>query len=158
MTSDSDLAPYEMVIQDAVNKAMAGQNVDQLLDTLLSQLPAHLREAIRRKFQEKLIAAQRLAAMTPEEREKQKAPQGKMAQVMFNLTSAASLIAQGTFAKIQSLLNSRSDVRNAIIQEGTLLKHHGVTPEMVRLDNEALGTLAPSVSKDQVKDKGPMTR
>lgn len=152
----SELAPYDMVIEDAVNKVAAGQNADHVLETLLHQLPSRLREAIRRRFQELLSAKQRgvtsPSSATPAQ------SQGRVAQIVFTLASAANLIAQNTFGKLQGLFRSRPDVASAIMKEAAILNRNGVTPDMVRVDDDNLGTIVSNVTKEQVKEREGVSR
>lgn len=152
-TSSQNYAEDQQV-QTAIEAAMAelerGSNPEAVLAGVLSSLPVHLQDKIKKRFQ---AAVQDFQARKARANQSTNAP-AKAA----GLRALTSLMAKAAFDKIMAVIRSRPDVKNRIQQAGTTLMRNGVVVDMVRVSEADLGNLPPSVGVGKGQEKTAQTR
>lgn len=155
------LAPYLNEIRAAVYQAASGADAGQVLDALISRLPAHLRALIIQRFRKEMEALnQEFAdAKRREEAAKREQEQAqKQQRTRFSLSEAARLMTSGALDKIRALLSRRPDLARAIDQVGDALLKSGVAADAVRLQSvDDIG--APALTPvDKTREKPQQNR
>lgn len=136
----------DRLVAIAVKAAERGENVEQLQEVMFAELPAKMRESIRKKF---------AAAL---QKKKLKVPAGEA-----DIPSRATLTrmreffaasAKAAVQRIANLIKSRPDLANAVREAGQALARSGVTLDKVQMSEADLGTLSPNKSIPRAQQVG----
>lgn len=132
-------AQLDQVIAQAVEAAAKGENVDQLLELLLSSATGSKKEKIKKKF----------AALLKKRGLKQ--PSGQVADIparsaLDRLRNALTMTAQQAMERVRLLVRSRPDVAARINEAGQMLARNGVSVDRVQIRAADLGNLSPTIT------------
>jgi hypothetical protein len=121
------LLPYKQRFVEVLLAMAAGEKQEgAALEELLAKIPEPLWPSVRRRFffEAGIIAEKKTkrALQTPRDT--------VSTGVVFDMAAAILLMASGTYESIRDLIRSRLDLEAQVKQEGAIMLHHGVTPDM----------------------------
>lgn len=142
----------EQLIAKAVDAAAKGENVDQILEVMLTSLPVAFKEKARKQFAAAL-AKRGLKQPTGEADIPSRA-------TLSRIREALSVSARQMMDKIAQLMRSRPDLAATIAQAGKVLAQNGVMSDKVTISEGDLGTIAPSTgtAKSGQQDRSAANR
>jgi hypothetical protein len=125
------------LIARAVQAAAKGENVEQVLEVMLSSLPASLKEKTRKKF----AAALAKRGLRQPSGDPDIVPRATLSRIRI----ALQVTTRQMIERIMQLLRARPEIAEHVRQAGQALVRHGVAADRVVPMSEAeLGAIAPS--------------
>jgi flagellar motor protein MotB len=132
----------DQMIEQATEAVAMGENVDQILEIMLSSATGKQKEAIKQKFT--ALLKKRGLAM----------PKGESDipshNVLDRIRNALAMTAKQAFDRVMALMQSRPDVASQVAEAGRMLAKNGVMIERIQMSESELGTIAPTaIGKSQ---------
>lgn len=136
-------ANEDRMINDMVTQALELAGQGQNVDALISSLPKHLQDRVKKR----VMAAQQQKQAT------QRAAAAPDAKGKGGLRAVIGLMAKQAYDKITSTMKAKPDFQRKVQEAGKVLMRNGVIVDQVRVSELDLGNLAPSVGVAKDKDK-----
>lgn len=138
-------AQLDQVIEQAVQAAAKGENVEQLLEVMLSSVSGKLRDVLKQKFS----AALKKRGLRQPSGEADIPSKSTLTRIRL----ALAISVKQAFERVLLLVRARPDVANAIKQAGQTLARNGVTVERIQISEAELGNLsAVTTAKSQQRN------
>ena len=140
----------DQMVAQAVEAAAKGENVEQLLEALLSLLPNKAKDTMRSKFSAAL-KKRGLRQPTSDGTEIVSRP------TLTRLRDIVTASMRQTMDRIAILLRNRPDIAKSVEQAGKILMKNGVIVERVNISEAELGNMAPIAGvgqKSQTTERG----
>ena len=141
----------DQLIEQAVQAASKGENIEQLLEAMQGTLPASMKDAVRKKFSQALA------------KKGLKTPGNDPADVpsrrtLARIREALAVSSRQMMDRIKLLVRIKPDVASRIQEAGRILVKNGVMQDKVSLTEADLGTMAPSAARSSTQDRGQQGR
>ncbi len=146
--AENDGQSLDDLIARAVEAAAKGENVDQLLEVMLAELPNKAKDKTRKKF----AAALAKRGLKPLSNEVADIPSRA---TLARMRNALALSTKQMVDRIMQLVRARPDIAAELKQAGTALTQNGVMADKVAQVSETeLGAISPSATGRAQPDRG----
>ena len=132
-------AQLDQVIVQAVEAAAKGENVDQILELLLSTAQGSQKDKIKKKF---AAALKKRGLKQPSGQ----APDVPSRSALDRLRAALTITAAQALERVVMLVRARPDIAARIKEAGSALARNGVTVDRIQIREADLGSLSPTVT------------
>ena len=135
-------AMLEQMVEQAAAAAAKGENIDQLLDVMLSLVTGKQKEVLKVKF----------AAALKKRGLKQAIGDADIPShnVLDRIRNALAISAKQAFDRVLALVRAKPDIADRIHQAGEILARNGVMIERIQVSEAELGNIVPTaISKTQ---------
>lgn len=137
-------AQLDQVIAQAVQAASKGENVEQLLEVMLSTVSGKLKDQVKKKFS----AALKSKGLRQPTGEADVPSKSTLTRIRLTL----ALSAKQALDRVLLLVRARPDVANAVKQAGQILAENGVTVDKIQISEAELGNLTSvAVARSQTR-------
>lgn len=130
-------AMLDQVVEQAVDAAARGENIEQMLEIMLSMVQGKQKDTIKRKFS----AALKKRGL--------RQPTGDSVYVpsqnaLTRIRNALAISARQAFDRVLALVKARPDIADRIHKAGEILARNGVVIEKIQMSEAELGGISPT--------------